>query len=109
MQKNVEKKQSVFVSFFLTFILIFLTNHSGKAAVTLSDIPEQYASEINYLLNQRVISGYPDGTFKPNNNVTREEAATIIGMAKGFDELKGPPPFQMLTQAHLLQVIFKLR
>lgn len=74
-------------------MFIFLTNHSGNAAVSLSDIPEQYAPEINYLLNQEVISGYPDRTFKPNNNVTREEAATMIGIAKGFDGTKRPTSF----------------
>ena len=83
-----KKRNKIFVSFFVTIMLIFLTNHSGNAAVSLSDIPEQYAPEINYLLEQGVISGYPDRTFKPNNNVTREEAATMIGIAKGLNGTK---------------------
>src|SRR4051794_17641306 len=88
-----KKRNKIFVSFFVTFILIFLSSHSGNAAVSLSDIPEQYAPEINYLLDQGVISGYPDRTFKPNNNVTREEAATMIGIAKGLDGTKKATTF----------------
>ena len=87
------KKRNPFIfSFFLTFILIFLTNHSGNAA-TLNDIPGQYATEINFLLNKGVITGYPDGTFKPDNYVTRQEAATIIGRAKGLDNTKRTTSF----------------
>ncbi len=31
------------------------------------------------------VSGYPDGTFKPNNPITRQEAAKVIVAAKAFD------------------------
>ena len=32
------------------------------------------------------ISGYPDGTFRPNSYITREEAATIIGIMLGVEK-----------------------
>ena len=34
---------------------------------------------------QYVIGGYPDGTFKPNDNITRGAAAAILDRAFGFD------------------------
>jgi len=33
---------------------------------------------INFLKNNDIVRGYPDGTFKPNNNVTRVEALKFI-------------------------------
>ncbi len=49
---------------------------------------------INKLSAQGYISGYPDGTFKPNNNITRAEFATVLVKAyklpvsagKAFDD-----------------------
>ncbi|WP_368859201.1 S-layer homology domain-containing protein, partial [Cohnella sp. GbtcB17] len=35
---------------------------SGKAhAATFTDIPDKYSSEINYLVDRQIITGYPDG------------------------------------------------
>jgi hypothetical protein len=38
-----------------------------------------FYSYIHCLACQGVINGYPDGTFRPNNNVTRGQAAKIAG------------------------------
>jgi len=53
---------------------------------TFSDVPTtnwafQYISE---LVNDNVLSGYPDGQFRPNNNVTRAEFAKIMISASGI-------------------------
>lgn len=73
----------------LLFILscIFLVIFPGDKAFAhkLTDIPSQYATGINYLIQQGIITGYPDNTFRPKNNVTRGEAATMIGKALGVD------------------------
>jgi hypothetical protein len=42
------------------------------------DIADYAINYINELLNNEVFSGYPDSSFKPLNNATRAEAATII-------------------------------
>lgn len=36
-----------------------------------------YAEYIGLLTELRIINGYPDGTFRPNNSVTRAEFATV--------------------------------
>lgn len=33
-----------------------------------------------------IIGGYPDGTFLPNNPITRQEASKVVVKAKGIDE-----------------------
>ncbi len=45
-----------------------------------SDLVEGNAFEpaVHYWLDQGVITGYPDGTFKPNQNVSRAEALKLI-------------------------------
>ena len=51
-----------------------------------SDIPQtHWAFEyISELVNDNVLSGYPDGKFRPNNNVTRAEFAKIMISASGI-------------------------
>ncbi len=48
---------------------------------------------INYASNLNYINGYPDNTFKPENNITYAEVIKILVMAKGdipnLDEFEG--------------------
>ncbi|GAA0435143.1 hypothetical protein GCM10008983_09630 [Lentibacillus halophilus] len=39
---------------------------------------ERYANEIQYLTQQGIIHGFSDGTFKPNQNVTRLQAVQML-------------------------------
>ncbi|RBP91531.1 N-acetylmuramoyl-L-alanine amidase [Cytobacillus firmus] len=68
----------------VAFVFVITPNQKGLAAA-LKDIPAKYATEINYLIDRKVITGYPDGTFRPSVEVTREEAATMIGRALGLN------------------------
>lgn len=56
-----------------------------KAAIaqaSFSDVQGSWAQSCIVELTQRgVISGYPDGTFRPNNPVTRAEYASMVGKA----------------------------
>lgn len=72
-------------------------------AVHLSDISGHWAEEsIHRLVAMGAISGYPDGTFQPNQPVTRSEFVTILVRAfqlKLEDGLTASPPFEDV-QAH---------
>jgi hypothetical protein len=47
--------------------------------ISLIDISGHYAEHhIKKLIDYGVINGYEDGSFKPNNNITRAEFSTII-------------------------------
>jgi len=55
---------------------------SGGAADRLKDIELSWAHDaIASLIDEGIISGYPDGTFKPENPVTRAEFAKIVARA----------------------------
>ncbi|MBD3330624.1 hypothetical protein GF354_03800 [Candidatus Peregrinibacteria bacterium] len=42
------------------------------------------AAAISYLKDNGIISGYPDGTFKPNGNLNRAELLKILVEGKGY-------------------------
>lgn len=46
---------------------------------------------MNELAARNIIGGYPDGTFKPGNSITRGQAAAIIAKMIGLDtsDVKG--------------------
>ena len=50
---------------------------------TFRDVPEGYWAKayIEALAAQNIIAGFPDGTFKPNDPVTRAQFATIVTKA----------------------------
>ena len=48
-------------------------------AATFSDINSHWARPfIESLAEAKIVNGFPDGTFKPNQPVTRAEFATLV-------------------------------
>lgn len=59
---------------------MILASQVALAEGNFNDIDNHWASkDIEKLSSEKVISGYFDETFKPNNYVTREEAAKMVG------------------------------
>ncbi|MEQ8235477.1 MAG: Ig-like domain-containing protein [Syntrophomonadaceae bacterium] len=58
---------------------------TAQAVVELSDISDNWAfSQIFYLVDKGVVAGYADGTFRPNNPISRAEFITITNRAFGY-------------------------
>jgi|GEM_PF-308468 len=53
---------------------------------TFKDVPDGYwaATPIQALATLGIISGYPDGTFRPENTLTRAELSTLLVKARGL-------------------------
>ncbi|WP_285396579.1 S-layer homology domain-containing protein [Lysinibacillus sp. fls2-241-R2A-57] len=74
-------------------VVATLGTKSVKAPVTVAaaglfkDIPNNYVyyKEIEYLTKNNIITGQADGTFRPNDKLTRAHAAVIISRALGLD------------------------
>lgn len=72
----------------------FDETQSGKSA-TFSDVIGHWAAkEIGIAYANEWIKGYPDGTFKPDQNITRAEAMTMINRVL---ERKPESPADLLT------------
>jgi len=68
-------------------VIIMITCSTGALAVgtTFSDVPESawYYNYVTELANAKVISGYEDGTFRPDGTVTYGEALKLVLSATG--------------------------
>lgn len=71
-----------------------LSNTFAVSKKQFSDVPSsKYFAEAVYDLAERnIIGGYPDGTFKPGNSITRGQAAAIIAklIKLDTDNVKSP-------------------
>ena len=66
----------------LTFLLLFcaLIIATPATATTFSDVKETSESglAIKQLVDRQIVSGYRDGTFRPNESLTRGQAAKMV-------------------------------
>ena len=67
--------------------LIISSDKNNVVSSTFSDVNEDewYAQAVNYLASLKIITGYEDGTFKPNQGITRAE---FVAIASRFDDLE---------------------
>lgn len=79
--KVMKKKIAAFV---LATALVLPTSLTAFAATTPSDVVgKPVQSAVEELTALGIIQGYEDGTFKPENQITRAELAKIIVIASG--------------------------
>lgn len=73
------------ISFTLAIALtlsLVATSYASPAASQFSDTKDHWGVEyISPLVNKGIIDGYPDGTFKPDNNITVAEFTKIVTVA----------------------------
>ena len=83
-------------------------NFGTSSATRFSDASDDWFSKaVNYVVAKGLISGYPDGTFKPNESITRAEFAQMIsGYIK--NEKDGSSDFQDVKDHWAKEAIDKL-
>ncbi len=67
----------------LAKVIATARQYTATAEISFSDVAagDWYADSLAKCVAQGVIGGYEDGTFRPDNNVTREEAAAMFQRA----------------------------
>ncbi|MGB9613777.1 MAG: S-layer homology domain-containing protein, partial [Candidatus Margulisiibacteriota bacterium] len=71
--------------------------------MTFPDVVQDYwvAQPISLLAMQKIITGYPDGTFKPEGNITRAEMCTLLMKTKEPQSQKTEEPkFKDVSAKH---------
>ncbi|HEX7066554.1 MAG TPA: N-acetylmuramoyl-L-alanine amidase [Bacillales bacterium] len=74
-------------------ILSFQQKAAGQTKFSDVDQSDWAYDEIQYLVGKGVIDGYPDGTFRPNATLKREQAVKMVGAALGYGGKKRDTKF----------------
>lgn len=78
-------------------------------AAPATDISGHWAEKVITQWQEKgLISGYEDGTFKPDNSVTRAEFVIMLNKALGFTQ-KGNVTFAMFLQMHGIMTQLQLQ
>ncbi|MBO8126998.1 MAG: S-layer homology domain-containing protein [Firmicutes bacterium] len=82
-------------------ILALAFDISPKPGTDFSDVKTDHwaANYINALAEDGIITGYPDGTFRPNNHITRAEAVTMV--ARVLDLLNNDETIPQWSQSFM--------
>ena len=85
-----------------TFVVLLSLFLAMPVAAAAPDLPKnhQFYEEITYLMERGVITGYPDGTVRPDAKVTRAEATVMIGRLKDLNETQAATPFSDVPAGH---------
>ncbi len=88
--KNYEPDRDITRAEFATIMVRALGLEAGVGDNGFSDVKtsDWYCGYIETAVSYGLITGYSDGTFRPNDKITREQAMTIIARAMGITELE---------------------
>ena len=85
------------LSFFILFV--FLSSSSINALVLIvggdsfpDTVGHEYEEAIKFLKDQGIVEGYPDGNFRPDQEINRAEFTKIVG-GSVFTEIAGEDCF----------------
>lgn len=90
------KKAFAFILIICLSIGSLLPAQNAQANTIFNDIPSgsvELQAAVQQLNEANIISGFTDGTFRPNNPITREQMAVIIARALQLDTTKATQSF----------------
>ena len=108
---NLKNKGDSFMSSFkkslallVAFVMVFALMTPALAATPEDVIGTPYENSVGKLNALGVLAGYPDGSFKPEQNITRAEFAKIavytLGLQNAADLAKGSTSFKDVKADH---------
>jgi hypothetical protein len=74
--------------------------------VDFTDVPKTntFYANITCLACKGILGGYSDGTFRPNNDITRGQIAKVVSNAAGFNEPAGTQTYEDVPPANTFYV-----
>jgi len=96
---NLAKRYTILLS--VLFIMPFIFNMAHvNANSSFPDVNDRNQKEVDYLISKEVINGFPDGSFKPNQAITRADAVAMIGRALEFNKDQKATSFPDVAKKH---------
>ena len=92
----------------LLIVALGMDEYVKGTYTSFSDVKNHWAnSYIAYAASMGIIEGYPDGTFRPDNTVTYQEAITMVVRALGYQDqyLTGTWPASHVSMAKALGIL----
>lgn len=80
------KNTKRFMALLLTLVLVFGSMSSAFAAVNEDVVDTDYEVAVGKLNAVGIMEGYPDGTFRPEGQITRAEFAKIAVLSLGLND-----------------------
>ncbi|MGY4797161.1 S-layer homology domain-containing protein [Lysinibacillus fusiformis] len=73
---------------------LYFASNVYAAEMIFKDVDQKHwaGKEIQYLSQQNIIQGNPDGSFAPNDKLTRLQIALMVTRAKGYSVIDRPDP-----------------
>jgi hypothetical protein len=77
------------------------TSTPTVCSLQFSDVPTNntFYANIRCLACRGIITGYSDGTFRPNNDITRGQISKIVSQSAGFSEPAGTRIYEDVPEA----------
>ncbi|RTQ96280.1 S-layer homology domain-containing protein [Lysinibacillus telephonicus] len=82
------KKSRIITGLLALLLVLAFPLQKADAALAFKDVGDAYSKVINEFVDLGIVGGYEDQTFRPNNNVTRGQAATMLARALKLDTNK---------------------
>jgi len=74
-----------FICFFGSFDFLFADDWDGETEFNDVEFDDEYFHSLQFLKSRKLIKGYEDGTFRPDNQVNRAEALALVLRGAGVD------------------------
>jgi hypothetical protein len=73
-----------------------------QCSLSFSDVPatSTFYANIRCLACRGILSGYADGTFQPNNDITRGQIAKVVSNAAGFNDDPGAQIYEDVSPSN---------
>ncbi len=82
------------------------TTTPGTCTISFTDVQpgSTFYPYVQCLACRNVLGGYSDGTFRPNNGVTRGQLSKIVSNAAGWSEIPSTQTFEDVASGHTFYV-----